>query len=63
MERVFEVGDVFFDSDGNKWTVVEVTDPKNDVENHDAPMIHHAVLFQKKKLNVLENKEEEGNDP
>jgi hypothetical protein len=59
MKCAFEVGDFFFDSNGNKWTVVEVTDPKNDVGNHDAPMIHHVVLFQKKKLNVLANKGEE----
>lgn len=57
MERVFEVGDILFDSDGNKWEVIDVTDPESDVENHDVPMIHHAVLIQKKKLNVLANKE------
>ena len=58
MGCVFEVGDVFFDSDGNKWEVIDVNSPENDVENHDVPMIHHAVLVQKKKLNVLANKEE-----
>jgi hypothetical protein len=54
----FKVGDILFDSDGNKYEVIDVNDPENDVENYDVPMIHHAVLFQKKKLNVLANKEE-----
>lgn len=40
MEYVFKVGDILFDSDGNKYEVIDVTDPENDVENHDAPMIH-----------------------
>lgn len=62
MKCDFEVGDILFDSDGNEYKVIDVTDPENDVENHDAPMIHHAVLFQKKKLNVLANKEETTHD-
>ena len=45
-----------------KYEVIDVNDPENDVENQDVPMIHHAVLFQKKKLNVLANKEEENVD-
>jgi hypothetical protein len=59
MKRVFEVGDILFDPDGNKWKVIDVNDPENNVENHDVPMIHHAVLIQKKKLNVLTSKEED----
>ena len=56
--KEIKVGDILFDSDGNKWKVFDITNPENDVENQDEPMIHHAVLIQKKKLNVLANKEE-----